>query len=159
MVVRTMSDRELRRLKRAHQPRLRRDCVGGLVQVDGCEHWWFEDRGRQCSLLVFIDDATSRQMQLRFLRTESAFAYFSAVRDYLETHGKPVAFYTDKHVVFRVNKRDARRGDSMTQFGRALHGLNIDLICRTPARQSGEVTIAEESRRRTRKPASRLRSK
>ena len=52
-------DRKQRR-KRVHQPRPRRDCVGELVQVDGCEHWWFEDRGPQCTLLVFIDDATGR---------------------------------------------------------------------------------------------------
>ena len=46
------------RIKRVvHQPRHRRDCLGELVQVDGCEHWWFEDRGPQCTLLVFVDDA------------------------------------------------------------------------------------------------------
>ena len=134
-----------RRLKRAHQPRHRRDCVGELVQVDGCEHWWFEDRGRQCSLLVFIDDATSKLMQLRFVRTESTFSYFAAVREYLETHGKPVAFYTDKHVVFRVNKRDARKGDGMTQFGRALHGLNIDLICANSSQAKGRVERAHKT--------------
>jgi hypothetical protein len=50
------------RRKRIHQPRSRRDCVGELVQIDGCEHWWFEDRGTQCTLLVFIDDATGRLM-------------------------------------------------------------------------------------------------
>ena len=44
-------------------PRLR----GELVQVDGCEHWWFEDRGPQCTLLVFIDDATGRLMHLQFV--------------------------------------------------------------------------------------------
>jgi transposase len=48
------------RIKRVHQPRHRRDCLGELVQVDGCEHWWFEDRGSQCTLLVFVDDAASR---------------------------------------------------------------------------------------------------
>lgn len=128
-----------RRLKRAHQPRHRRDCVGELIQVDGCEHWWFEDRGRQCSLLVFIDDATSRLMQLRFVRTESTFSYFAAVREFLEAHGKPVAFYTDKHVVFRVNRRDARKGDGMTQFGRVLHALNIDLICANSSQAKGRV--------------------
>ena len=37
-------------------------CVGELVQIDGCEHWWFEDRGPQCTLLVFVDDATGRLM-------------------------------------------------------------------------------------------------
>ena len=40
------------RLKPVHQPRYRRDCVGELVQIDGSEHWWFEDRGPQCTLLV-----------------------------------------------------------------------------------------------------------
>jgi hypothetical protein len=65
--------------------------------------WWFEDRGPQCSLLVFVDDATGRLMHLKFVETESALAYFAATREYLERHGKPVAFYSDKHGVFRVN--------------------------------------------------------
>ncbi len=53
------------RKRRVHQPRHRRDCLGELVQIDGCEHWWFEERGPQCTLLVFIDDATGRLMQLQ----------------------------------------------------------------------------------------------
>ena len=103
-------DRKQRR-KRVHQPRYRRDCVGELVQVDGCEHWWFEDRGPQCTLLVFIDDATGRLMHLQFVESESTFAYFAAARAYLEAWGKPVAFYSDKHGVFRVNQRGAVHGD------------------------------------------------
>jgi hypothetical protein len=59
------TDRKQRR-KRVHQPRDRRECVGELVQIDGCEHWWFEDRGPQCTLLVFIDDATSRLPKVAF---------------------------------------------------------------------------------------------
>jgi hypothetical protein len=66
------------------------DCVGELVQVDGCEHWWFEDRGPQCTLLVFIDDATGRLMHLQFVESESTFAYFAAARAYLEAWGKPI---------------------------------------------------------------------
>src|SRR3954453_6210570 len=61
--------------RRVHQPRHRRDCLGELVQVDGCEHRWFEDRGPPCTLLVFVDDATSRLMQLRFVPSDSTFAY------------------------------------------------------------------------------------
>jgi transposase len=72
------------RLKRVHQPRTRRDCLGELVQIDGSEHWWFEDRGPQCTLLVYIDDATSRLMHLKFVETESTFDYFQATREYLE---------------------------------------------------------------------------
>jgi hypothetical protein len=68
------------RLKRIHQPRARRDCLGELVQIDGSEHWWFEDRGPQSTLLVYIDDATSRLMHLKFVETESTFDYFQATR-------------------------------------------------------------------------------
>ena len=111
------------RQKRVHQPRSRRDCVGELVQIDGCEHWWFEDRGPQCTLLVFIDDATSRLMHLQFVESESTFAYFHAARAYLEAWGKPIAFYSDKHGVFRVNHPGALGGDGITP--RFLGGPNI----------------------------------
>jgi hypothetical protein len=73
-----------RRRKRVHQPRARRDCVDELVQVDGCEHWWFEDRGPQCTVLVFIGDATGRPVHLQFVESESPCAYFDAARTYLE---------------------------------------------------------------------------
>ena len=76
-------DRKQRR-KQVHQPRQRRECIGELVQVDGSEHWWFEDRGPQCTLLVFVDDATSRLLHLEFVESELTFAYFHAARAYLE---------------------------------------------------------------------------
>jgi hypothetical protein len=64
------------RLKPVHQPRHRRDCVGELIQIDGSNHWWFEARGPRCTLLVYIDDSTSRLMHLQFVETESTFDYF-----------------------------------------------------------------------------------
>ena len=94
--------------RRFHQPRLRRESLGELVQVDGSEHRWFEGRGDPCTLLVFIDDATGRLMQLHVVASESTAAYFAALRGYLEAHGRPVAFYSDKHTVFRVAKTDAK---------------------------------------------------
>jgi hypothetical protein len=102
------------RLPSPHQPRRRRDCLGELVQIDGSEHAWFEDRGPPCTLLGFVDDATSRLMQLRFVTSESAFDYFRTTRAYLEEHGKPVAFYSDKHGIFRVNRKEAAGGDGVT---------------------------------------------
>jgi hypothetical protein len=131
--------------KQVHQPRPRRECVGELVQVDGSEHWWFEDRGPQCTLLVFVDDATSRLMHLQFVESESTFAYFHAARCYLEAWGKPVAFYSDKHGVFRVNHPGALGGDGMTQFGRALHALNIDIICANSSPAKGRVERANKT--------------
>jgi glutathione S-transferase/transposase len=133
------------RLKRIHQPRARRDCLGELVQIDGSEHWWFEDRGPQCTLLVYVDDATSRLMHLKFVETESTFDYFQATREYLEAHGKPVAFYSDKHGVFRVNSTGAVEGDGMTQFGRSLHALNIDILCANTPQAKGRVERANKT--------------
>jgi hypothetical protein len=130
------------KLPSPHQPRRRRECLGELVQIDGSEHRWFEDRGEMCTLLAFVDDATSRLMQLRFVTSESAFDYFRATKDYLETHGKPVAFYSDKHGIFRVNAKDAIGGDRVTQFGRVLSELNIDIICANSPQAKGRVERA-----------------
>ena len=125
--------------KRFHQPRHRREHVGELIQIDGCAHRWFEDRGPPCTLLVFVDDATSRLMALGFVPSESTFAYFEVLRRYLEAHGKPVAFYSDKHSIFRVNSKEAQGGDGMTQFGRALDELTIEIICANAPQSKGRV--------------------
>jgi transposase len=125
--------------KRIQQPRYRREHVGELVQIDGSEHRWFEDRADPCTLLVFVDDATSRLMELRFVVSESTFAYFEALKAYLGRHGKPVAFYSDKHSIFRVSKENAASGDGMTQFGRALSELNIEILCANTSQAKGRV--------------------
>jgi len=130
------------RLPPVHQPRNRRECVGELVQIDGSDHAWFEERRPRCTLIAFIDDATSRLMALRFVGDETTFDYFRITRTYLERWGKPVAFYSDKFSVFRVNKRDAKGGNGMTQFGRALHELNIDIICANSPQAKGRVERA-----------------
>jgi len=122
-----------------HQPRLRREAYGELVQIDGSEHRWFEDRGPACSLLVFVDDATGKLMQLRFVRSESAFTYFEALALYLKEHGAPIAFYSDKHSVFRVAKKDPKGGQGMTQFGRALSELHIEILCANSSQAKGRV--------------------
>jgi len=127
------------RLPRIYQPRYRRACLGELIQIDGCEHWWFESRGPQCTLLAFVDDATSRIMHAVFVPTESTFSYFRATRIYLERYGKPVAFYSDKHAVFRVNGKEAKGGGGMTQFGRALDELTIEIICANAPQSKGRV--------------------
>src|SRR6195952_3875340 len=128
-----------------HQPRLRRESYGELIQIDGSDHRWFEQRGEPCTLLVFIDDATSKLMQLRFVPSESTDSYFAALQGYLQVHGCPVAFYSDKHTVFRVNKPDAKGGQGMTQFGRALAELNIEILCANSSQAKGRVERANRT--------------
>ena len=127
-----------------HQPRLRRECFGELIQIDGSDHRWFEDRGDPCTLLVFIDDATSTLMELRFVTSESTFSYFEALESYLLKHGRPVAFYSDKHTVFRVPKPNEHM-TGMTQFGRALAELNIEIICANSSQAKGRVERANRT--------------
>lgn len=133
-----------RRKPRVYQPRYRRDCLGELVQIDGSHHDWFEGRASKCCLLVYMDDATGRLMHLRFCETESAFDYMLATREYLDKYGKPVAFYSDKHAVFRVSQAETRRTGT-TQFGRVLHDLNIDLICANSSQAKGRVERANQT--------------
>ena len=124
---------------RIQQPRRRRPCRGELIQIDGSDHEWFEQRAPRCTLLVFVDDATSELMELLFCESESAFSYFAALRSYLEQHGKPVALYSDKASVFRSNKNEPEGGAGVTQFSRALSSLNIDIICANTPAAKGRV--------------------
>lgn len=133
-----------------HPLRDRRNYEGELVQADGSPHAWFEERGPKCTLLVYIDDATGKLLWLEFVDSESTAAYFLATKHYLLTHGKPVAFYVDKHGVFRVNTRRAGTAsvdddNGETQFQRAMSQLGIEVICANSAEAKGRVEKANQT--------------
>jgi transposase len=96
-----------RRAKRVFQLRDRRPRFGELIQIDGSLHDWFEGRAPRCTLIVFIDDATGRLAALRFAAVESCRAYLETLRDHVLAHGLPLAFYSDRHGIFRINAKDA----------------------------------------------------
>ncbi len=131
--------------KAIHQMRPRRACLGELVQIDGSPHAWFEGRGPACTLLVYIDDATGKLMELLFVPVESTFNYFAATRRYLDRHGCPVAFYSDKHGIFKVNAKNALSGSGMTQFGQAMKALDIEIICANTPQAKGRVERANQT--------------
>lgn len=128
-----------------HQNRERRACLGELVQIDGSPHDWFEGRAGKCTLLVFIDDATGKLLQLLFVKSESFFAYCEAAQGYFERYGKPVAFYSDKHGIFRVNIPNNSSGENLTQFGRAMKELDIEIICASTPQAKGRVERANQT--------------
>ncbi len=125
-----------------HPLRERRARLGELVQIDGSPFDWFEGRAPACTLLVYIDDATSRLMELRFVPAETTFSYFEATQRYLERYGRPLAFYSDKLSVFRINLPTDESAQGQTQFGRALHDLDIELICANTPQAKGRVEHA-----------------
>ena len=132
-----------RKAARIHQRRPRRPCPGELVQIDGSPHDWFEGRGPCCTLIVFIDDATSKLMALHFVPAETTWAYLQTLRVYLAKYGRPVALYSDKHSIFRVNYPE-REGE-LTQFTRALKTLDIEPIHANTPQAKGRVERANQT--------------
>ncbi len=122
-----------------HQMRERRACFGELIQIDGSPHDWFEGRAPACDLLAFIDDATGRLVELQFVQSESFFGYCQAATGYFTRYGKPGAFYSDKHGIFRVNQPSTGISDALTQFGRAMRELDIQIICANTPQAKGRV--------------------
>jgi transposase len=138
---------QARRVRRPviHPLRERRARCGELVQIDGSPYAWFEDRAPACTLLVFIDDATGRLLELFFTEAESTFSYFEAAEEYFRRCGKPLAFYSDKLGVFRVNQPLALAGVGITQFTRAMHQLGVEVICANTPQAKGRVERVNET--------------
>jgi len=123
-----------------HQSRIRRSQEGELIQVDGSPHDWFEGRRKPCSLLGYIDDATSKVMHLKFVESETTAAYLETMKEYLKIYGRPESLYTDRLSVFRVNTdKEGYKGKGLTQVGRALKELGIELVCANSPQAKGRI--------------------
>lgn len=131
--------------KKTHPQRERRGRRGELVQIDGSYHAWLEERGSKACLLLFVDDATSEVLAAEFVDHESYFAYARLCKSYFRTTGLPVAFYSDKFSVFRVNAKSSMHKEGITQFNRALNSLGIELICANSPQAKGRVERANQT--------------
>ena len=131
---------------RTHAMRERRARRGELIQIDGSPHDWFEGRAARCCLLVFIDDATSELMALRFVDAETTLGYMSLLEEHVRTHGLPAAIYSDRHSIFQVNKGDNKDvSQEQTQFARALEQLGIEGIQANSPQAKGRVERANQT--------------
>ena len=118
--------------------RERKPIFGIMIQLDGSPHDWFEGRGPKCTLLVFIDDATSSLVWLEFAKSESLEAIMQATWKYFKKHGRPVCFYVDYGSVFSVNTNNLER-DKVTQFERAMKELGVEVIHARSPQAKGRV--------------------
>jgi hypothetical protein len=136
------------KVETVHEWRPRRSCRGELVQWDTSEHGWLEGRGDKLYLIHLIDDATS-ELTARFVRHDSTEENMRLLWSYIEKHGRPVAFYTDKASLFQTAPkvrrdekelaRDERQPLPPTQIGRALRELGITWIAAHSAQAKGRV--------------------
>jgi len=137
-----------RRGARHRRARPRRAAVGELVQWDSSDHAWLEDRyPRRLTLVMMIDDASSRLQYARFVEQDNGQVNREAVMDYLERHGRPVAFYADQAGHFIQDTRSADRGPveqreaQLTEsiIRRGLRALNVELIRSLSPQGKGRV--------------------
>ena len=128
-----------RRAPRVHPPRPRCRRFGELIQVDGSAHEWFEDRAGACTLIAFIDDATSMVTEWRFCQSETTFDYFESVHRHLVRYGRPLCIYSDRHGIFRVNAQEKHRLHEDTQFARAMKQLDIKPMCANTPQAKGRI--------------------
>jgi len=122
-----------------YQRRTRRSCFGELLQGDGSPHDWFEGRSEKCTLLQFVDDATSKTTVARFVSAEGTDGYLEILRDHLRKYGRPLGLYVDKHSTFRVNREEIQKGVGITHFGQVVKELGIELICANSPQAKGRV--------------------
>jgi hypothetical protein len=133
-----------RRGTRRRAWRERRPCVGMLTQLDGSPHDWFEGRGPRCTLIDYIDDATSRVLHLEFVEEEDTLTLMRATMPYLRQWGRPAALYVDKDSIYNVNRpanieEQLSGKDPITQFTRAMGELGIEVILAHSPQAKGRV--------------------
>lgn len=127
------------RRREAHRSRRpRRACFGELVQMDASIHDWLEGRGEAVVLISMIDDATSRILA-RFYAEATVETHMDLLGRWLRRHGRPLALYTDRHSIFEPQDKGRALPDAVTQFGRALQELGIELICAHSPQAKGRV--------------------
>jgi hypothetical protein len=120
------------RKKRPHRrKRERRSCFGELLQFDGSHHDWFEARGAECCLLNCVDDATGRAY-LKFALSENTQDVLLTIWEYVNKYGIPRSIYTDRASVYYAE-------GNLTDFGRAMKQLNIELIFAKSPQAKGRV--------------------
>jgi len=133
-----------RRRKRPHrQWRERKPHRGEMIQMDGSHHAWLEDRGPECVLMAYIDDASGR-VYARFYAYEGTIPALDSFKRYIRRDGIPMSVYLDKHSTYKawakpsIAEQLAGR-KPQSQFERALEELGVTVIHADSPQAKGRV--------------------
>ena len=113
----------------AHRKRRERSALAGMmIHQDGSTHEWVS--GYKWDLIVTMDDATGEHCSMFFVEEEGTASSFAGVRDVIAARGLFSSFYSDRgshywHTPQADGKVDR---ETLTQFGRAMKHLGIDMI-------------------------------
>jgi len=123
--------------------RERKANYGQMIQADGSHHDWFEGRGPWCVLMGQIDDATGK-VSAEFHDHEGTLPFMASFKSYIEVKGIPISVYIDRHTTYKSNKKpsiedELENREPLTQVGRALRELGVEVIFAHSAQAKGRV--------------------
>lgn len=132
-----------RKRKKKRRWRERRGRLGEMVQMDGSHHDWLEGRGPEMVLMAYIDDATGK-VYGRFYRYEGTIPAMDSFKRYVRKNGLPLSVYLDKHSTYKswakltlAEELEGRK--KLSQFGRALEELGVELIFANSPQAKGRI--------------------
>ncbi|MGF6364183.1 hypothetical protein M2144_000001 [Lachnospiraceae bacterium PFB1-22] len=127
-----------RRKRKAHS--------GQLIQIDATPFEWF-GTSIKYALHGAIDDATGDVVGLYMTQNECLFGYFEMMRQCCLDFGIPQSIYSDRHTTFRspktgqltVEELISGKTVNLTQFGRSMHELGVDMIFANTPQAKGRI--------------------
>ncbi|NLA53183.1 MAG: ISNCY family transposase [Clostridiales bacterium] len=142
------SPKNRRRGHTVHKTRERKPALGIMLQTDATSYDWL-GTGENSALHGFIDDATNRVTGAYLCKNECLLGYLEAMRQTLTDYGIPQSIYSDRSSIFFVNSkakdslsiREQLGGEeiSLTQFGRIMARLGVDMIKAYSPQAKGRV--------------------
>lgn len=133
-----------RKVKTHRQWRERKAYFGEMVQMDGSQHAWLEDRGHKMVLMACIDDATNN-IYGRFYDYEGAIPAMDCFKRYIKRYGLPQSLYIDKHTTYKsprqLTPEEELEGvtEPLSAFGMALKGLGVERIHANSPQAKGRI--------------------
>lgn len=101
---------------------------GMMLHQDGSDHEWVPEE--RWDLIVTMDDATSEHYSMFFVEEEGTISSFQGVKETIEKKGLFCSLYTDRGSHYWTTPEAGGEIDknNLTQFGRALKHLGIEMI-------------------------------
>ena len=101
---------------------------GMMIHQDGSKHEWLS--GQWHDLIVTMDDATSEHYSMFLVEEEGTISSLMGIGDVIRQRGLPSTFYSDRGSHYWLTPEAGGKVDTknLTQFGRAMGQLGIDMI-------------------------------
>lgn len=124
-LVETVIKRDKHRKKRDRKP-----IVGMMLHIDGSQHHWLHGIDSTQDLIVVMDDANNQIYDAYLTPQESTASCMHVLRHVVNSQGVFCSIYSDRAGHFFHTPQAGKKVDlsNLTQIGRALHELNIEMI-------------------------------